>query len=186
MPVAEDDREEDAALARRIVATGDRAAEDALCRRLIPRLRAYGLRHLRDETGALDLAQQVMVVVIEALRGDRVRELDRLAAFVSGVARNTVLDWRRGERRRSALLEQFGPSLASVAALEPARLDHARLAGCLQALPPRERTIVALTYLVDLDAERIAGQLAMTPGNLRVARHRALRRLHDCMTRGHA
>src|SRR3954470_22702592 len=98
-PRQQDDSAEDAALARRIVAGRDADAETSLCRRLFPRIRAYGLRHLRDEAAAADLAQHVLVVVLEALREGRVAEPDRLPAFLMGTCRNTVLDWRKTDRR---------------------------------------------------------------------------------------
>jgi hypothetical protein len=41
------------------------AAESELYRRFAPRVRWYGLRHLRDEEAARDLVQQVMLLVIE-------------------------------------------------------------------------------------------------------------------------
>ena len=56
--------EDDAALARAIAqAQPGRApeAEAELCRRLAPRGRLYGLKHLRDEHAAADLMQQVMM-----------------------------------------------------------------------------------------------------------------------------
>ena len=43
------------------------AAEAELYRRFAPRVRLYGLRHLRDEDEARDLSQQVMLLVIEKL-----------------------------------------------------------------------------------------------------------------------
>ena len=49
---------DDASLARRIAAARpgtDDAAEAALYRRLAPRIRLYGLRHLRDGAAAADL-----------------------------------------------------------------------------------------------------------------------------------
>jgi len=56
------------------------AAEDEICRRFAPRIRLYGLRHLRDAQAAADLVQDVLVRVIEALRGGRLREPDRFAS----------------------------------------------------------------------------------------------------------
>src|SRR5262245_45308905 len=119
MQPGQDDSVEDAALARRIAAARDTDAETSLCRRLFPRIRAYGLRHLRDEAAAADLAQHVLVVVIEALRGGRVKEPDRLGAFLMGACRNTVLDWRKSDRRHSSLLDLFGSSLAPILGDEP-------------------------------------------------------------------
>ena len=47
--------EDDATLARRIASAApatDAAAEAELCRRLAPRIRLYGLKHLRNEAAA--------------------------------------------------------------------------------------------------------------------------------------
>jgi RNA polymerase sigma-70 factor (ECF subfamily) len=182
MQPGQDDSAEDAALARRIVAARDPEAEASLCRRLFPRLRAYGLRHLRDEAAAADLAQHVLIVLLESLRAGRVEDPDHLAAFLMGTCRNTVLDWRKTERRRSALLERFGPSFAIALDSEPPAIDREQLARCLDHLSPRARTIVALTYFVEREPNEIGRELAMSPGNVRVARHRALAHLHDCLT----
>lgn len=186
MAPQEEDSREDAALARRIAIDRDSPAEALLCGRLFPRIRAYGLRHLADKAAASDLAQHVLVVVLEALRAGRVDEPERLAAFVMGTCRNTVLDWRKGERRRMALLEHFGSSLGSVVETEVAALDREKLVQCLERLTPRERTIMTLAYFGDRDADEIASDLAMSTGNVRVARHRALKHLHECLTKGEA
>ena len=63
----------DGDLARAIAAragTAD-AAETELYRRFAPRVRLYGLRHLRDEDAARDLMQQVLLLTIEKLRERR-------------------------------------------------------------------------------------------------------------------
>jgi RNA polymerase sigma-70 factor (ECF subfamily) len=174
------DAAEDAVLARRI-ASGDPTAEATLCRRLLPRVRAWGFKHVRDEALALDLGQQVVLSVLEALRSGRVVELDRLGAFVIGTCRNTLFAWRRGERRRSDLLERYGPALAEVAELRHGALDQDRLAHCFEALAPRARAVLALTYYAERSADEIGDELGLSAGNVRVARHRALEQLHGCM-----
>ncbi len=188
MHVGTDDSSADGALARQIAA-GDRGAETELCRRLLPRIRAYGLRHLRNDSAASDLSQQVLVIVLEALRAGRVEQPDRLAAFVMGVCRNTVSDARRGELRRGALLDQFGqlgPLFESTVDPDLGALNRDQLAACLQELALRARTIVILTYYLEHDIEDIARELAMSTGNVRVARHRALKQLHECLGGGDA
>lgn len=170
---------DDGELARRIGA-GDRDAETELCRRLFPRVRAWGKKHVRDDVASLDLAQHVMMSVLEALRAGRVVELDRVGAFVLGTCKHTLVAWRRGERRRADLLAQFGPALAGVA---PAHvpLDRARLAHCFGLLAARARAVLALAYFADRSGDEIAHELAMSPANVRVVRHRAIAQLHDCM-----
>jgi RNA polymerase sigma-70 factor, ECF subfamily len=186
MGTLHDDPAEDAELARRIADGSDHDAEALLCRRLLPRIRAYGLRHLSDHSAASDLAQHVVVLVLEALRAGRVEDPGRLAAFVMGACRNTVLDWKKVDRRRGALLAKFGPSIATAVEPEPTTLDRERLTRCLEELRPRERMIVALTYFSERAPDDIARELEMSVGSIRVARHRALGHLHDCITRGEA
>jgi RNA polymerase sigma-70 factor, ECF subfamily len=89
----------DADLARRI-AEGDREAETEICRRMGPRIRLYGLRHLRSPAAADDLVQQVLLKVLEALRTARLREPEKLVQFALGTCRMTVVDLRRNSRRQ--------------------------------------------------------------------------------------
>src|SRR4051812_39917120 len=95
---------DDAELVRRIGAGNAREAEAEMCRRMGPRIRLYGLRHLRDVHAAEDLMQQVLIAVLEALRHGRLREPEKLASFVLGTCRMTVLNQVRTARRQEGLL----------------------------------------------------------------------------------
>ena len=91
----------EALVARRIAGAAPGQAGDAeaeLYRLLAPRIRRYGLRHLRDAHAAADLVQHVMVLTIVRLREGALREPDRVLSFVLGTCRLTVMDQRRGER----------------------------------------------------------------------------------------
>jgi RNA polymerase sigma-70 factor (ECF subfamily) len=154
--------------------------ETELVRRFAPRIRLYGLRHLRSAAAADDLVQSVLIIVIEAVRGGTVREPDKLASFVLGTCRHVAGGWRRGEARRAGLLDSFAPELVPAAAPAPA-LDRDRLADCLGRLPPREQLVVNLTFYEERGAGDIADSLGMTSGNVRVVRHRALTHLADCL-----
>jgi len=178
---------DDGALARRIAESGagtDSAAEAALCRRLGPRVRLYGLRHLRDRHAAADLMQQVLLMTLERLRAGKVREPERIASFVLGTCRMTVLEMRRGTRRRETLLETWSDATEAFEAPEPLSLAPDRLAGCLEALSERERSVVALSFFADKHADEVGAELAISAGNVRVIRHRALARLRECMGAG--
>jgi len=178
---------DDAALARRIAAAGaavDSAAETELYRRLAPRVRLYGLRHLRDRHAAHDLAQQVLLMTLERLRAGKLREPERIASFVLGMCRMVVLEIRRGTWRRETLLATYGDMPEAVEAPEPLAVDGDRLAGCMQALAERERTVVVLTFFADKPSDEVATELGLSAGNVRVIRHRALARLRACMDGG--
>ena len=176
---------DDGALARRVAAGGppDVQAEGELYRRLARRVRLYGLRHLRDEQAAADLVQQVLLTTLERLRAGEVREPEKIASFVLGMCRMTVLEIRRGMRRREKLLETWVPASAGMTyeAPEPLVLDPERLAGCLERLPERERSVVLLTFAADKAALEVGAELGLSPGNVRVIRHRAIARLRECM-----
>jgi len=171
---------DDVGLVRRIGA-GDREAEAELFRRMAPRIRLYGLRHLRDAPAAEDLAQQVLITTLEALRAGRLREAEKLQHFVLGICRMTVLDLRRGAQRKQRLLDQFGPDMfGSVQSFVPS-LDHDQLRRCVQGLKERERSVVVMTFYDERAGADVAGFLGISEANVRVIRHRAIQQLRDCM-----
>ena len=153
--------------------------EAELFRRFAHRIRAFGVRHLAGAVAADDFVQEVMVVVIEALRAGKVREPDKLPSFVLGTCRMVAQGLRARVQRRSRLFDRWAPRGEAVEPAQP--LDLEQLSRCLDGLRERERTIVALTFYAELDGPTIATQLGMTPGNVRVTRHRALVQLHGCM-----
>jgi len=110
---------------------------------MAPRIRLYGLRHLRDEQAAADLAQQVLMMTIESVRAGKVRDLEKIESFVLGTCRMVVLEIRRGGARRERLLEQYLPPVSAFP--EPAP-DLDKLSECLRRLAERERSIVVMTF----------------------------------------
>jgi len=171
----------DADVVRRIASGNDAEAESELFRRMAPRVRLYGLRHLRDGHAADDLTQQVLILTLEALRAGRLREPDKLASFVLGTCRMTVLDVRRGAQRKERLLAEFGADL--VPPIEPSFpfLDGEQLARCMQALKERDRTVVVMTFYDDRTGSDVASFLGTSESNVRVIRHRAIHQLRECM-----
>jgi RNA polymerase sigma-70 factor, ECF subfamily len=172
---------EDADLVLRIGSGSDTEAEAELFHRMAPRIRLYGLRHLRDPNAAEDLAQQVILTTLEALRAGRLREPEKLASFVLGTCRMTVLDLRRGARRKLRLLEQFGADLPAADPSPLPRLDRERLFRCVQDLKERERAVVVMTFYGERSGGGVAGFLGISEANVRVIRHRAIHRLRECM-----
>jgi RNA polymerase sigma-70 factor (ECF subfamily) len=175
----------DAELLRRI-AQSDRAreAEAELCRRFAPRVRLYGLRHLRDADRALDLVQNVLLAVLEAARAGRIEQLEHVERFVLGTCRNAAQRLREQDSRSSpvdaAELERRGGTF------EPSfeHVDVAALLRCLRKLDARARSVVLLSFQAERETEDIANVMAISSGNVRVLRHRALADLRGCLDRG--
>lgn len=176
-----DSLEDDVALARGIAERGDTVAESAFCRRFAPRIRLFGLKRLRSEAAAADLVQDVLMLVLQKLRAGAVREPERIGSFVLGTARQMIIDGRRNTTRRELLVDTFAMDLEPATGAAPGTPDTDRLQHCLQALPERERSVIVMTFFEDSPAEVLGAHLGLTPGNVRVIRHRGLRHLRDCL-----
>jgi RNA polymerase sigma-70 factor (ECF subfamily) len=110
-----------------------------------------------------------------------VRDPRVLASFVLGTCRKVVANLRRGDRRRRELLERHGRELVPAAAEPEPTLDLDRLVRCLGGLSPRERTVIVSSFYAERSADEIGTELGLTPGNVRVVRHRAIASLRACM-----
>ena len=192
MAAAEAEHPDNAELGRRIQEgeANAGAAEAELCRRFWQRARLYGLRHLHGVTEAEDLAQQVMEVMLTSLRRGRVDDLELLDRYVLGVCRNVAHTLRRSGERTAKATRRLGlePAPAVEQPPEPPwgtqSVEH--LALCLGGLSQREQRVVQLSFAGWQSSTEIAEQLGVAPGNVRVIRHRALRKLRECMDRAGA
>jgi RNA polymerase sigma-70 factor (ECF subfamily) len=162
-------------------ALGSPAAEAELCRRFGRRVRLYGRRRLRDDSAIDDLVQRVMLVVLSKLRAGAVREPERIDSFVLGTARLVTREMSRPRDQPAELDEELPCPLAET---RPDVLEVQRLAECLKGLAERERTVVSLSFFVEQSAAEVGEALGMQPGNVRIARHRALTKLRSCMGLG--
>jgi RNA polymerase sigma-70 factor (ECF subfamily) len=182
------DAEPDAQLVREIAGNGARrtAAEAALCRRFAPRIRLYGLRHLRDEDRARDLVQHVLCAVLLALRAGKVAEPDKLDRYVLGTCRNSaqrmrVLDARVEPLPHDALAEIMNDELALALDARCEQPALSTLVQCFDALELRAKQVVQLSFQAERSADEIAAELALSAGNVRVLRHRAIAALRRCL-----
>lgn len=159
----------------------DTAAEAELYRRLAPRVRLYGLKHLRSASAAADLVQDVLIMTLDKLRVRDIREPERIASFVLGACRQMVIDQRRGQRRRERILSTYAEDLPLADLAQPPPLDIQRLEACLDHLSSRERTVLVMSFYDDAPAETVASELGLSAANVRVIRHRGIEHLRDCV-----
>ena len=176
-----EDDAENAQLVRSIAARGEgaRDAEATLCRRFAPRAQLYGRKHLRDEDRARDLAQAVMLAVIEAARAGRVEDPALIDRFVLGTCRNVALRMRSIDARA----QPTDVASLDVMSLLPEResMEVGALSRCLAELDGRERSVLFLSFTEGKTSDTIASVLGTTAGNVRVLRHRAVVQLRRCM-----
>lgn len=159
--------------------------ERSICQRYSNRIRSYGLCHLRDGAAAEDLVQQVLLIVLQALRGGRVEDVDNLDKYVFGTCRNTVMDMRRGSARQQRIADAAAMLVPEGYELPSEVADRTRLDQCLEKLEARARTVVLATFVDERGADEIGRSVGLSAGNVRVIRHRALTHLHECMDGGH-
>jgi RNA polymerase sigma-70 factor (ECF subfamily) len=170
----------DAELLRAISARDQnaRGAETELCRRFAPRIRLYGLRHLRDQDRARDLVQAVLLAVLQAARSGRIEDPERVDRFMLGTCRNVAQRMREGDRRMEG-----DAALAAIAveSEDRDRVDVAALVRCVGALDARSRSVVMLSFNEERPADEIAATLSISSANVRVLRHRAIAALRRCL-----
>ncbi len=164
--------------------TVETAQERSVCRQYLGRIRSYGLCHLRDDAAAEDLAQQVLLIVLQALRDGRVKDTGNLDKYVFGTCRNTVMDMRRGSARQRRIADAASAQMPD--GYEPPweLADRSRLDQCLERLEKRARTVVLATFVDERGADDVGRSMSLSAGNVRVIRHRALAHLHRCMDGG--
>lgn len=150
------------------------------------------LRYLRwqEPDAADDLAGETWLAVaqgIGAFEGDEAS----LRAWLFTIARRRLVDHRRRGARRRTRPEPdsfFSDRSGSGDPGDPGALRLGRsspdeaLARLTAGLPREQAEIVALRVLGDLSIAEIAEILGKRPGAVRVAQHRALRRLASTLT----
>jgi RNA polymerase sigma-70 factor (ECF subfamily) len=79
------------------------------------------------------------------------------------------------------LRETFGADLGSQIEAR-VTLDRERLAGCLEALAERDRSVLYLSFYAERTPAELARDLGTSQDNARLVRHRALARLAACVS----
>lgn len=164
---------------------GERAAEETLCQRFAPAVRAFARRRLRGREAVDEFTQDVLLLMIEALRGSRVQEPERLGGFVLGICRSLAFDRARQRERRQELWEQYGAALqvVSVEAAPRETYEVIHLEDCLSQLSGRARELIRLGFMESRGHDEVARALEISESNARVLRHRTLSSLRECMSK---
>lgn len=173
-----DDRTFDAGVLDAAVG-GDDAAFAVLFGALHPLLRRYATvlvgRQADDVVGDawLHIARD-----IRSFRGD----VDRFRGWCARIVRNRAVDLVRSDSRRPAELTRHDGHLDSVAPDDTAidALDNiatSRAVALISSLPREQAEAVMLRVVMGMDARTAADVLGKSPGAVRVAAHRGLRRL---------
>lgn len=156
----------------RDVLAGDRRAFGVLYDRYAPLVRSV----CYDVTGRLpeaaDLAQEVFLRAFRKLGG--LRDPDRFAAWLVGIARCVGREWRRARAHDRHRFLALPPDVA--AADTPADDVAEQLRGLIRRLPERERLALHSFYLQDQSADEARHVLGLSVAGFYKLLDRARRR----------
>lgn len=163
-----------------------RPLPEQLSERFWDRLRVFACRRLGDPALADDVAQETLRRVIEALRAERVANLEALPAFVFQTARHICMQRARSKRRERVAMERIGRTGESTALPDALKRliteeERAEVRRALDQIDEKDRHLLRLLYFDQADPAEVARQLGVTPGALRVRKHRALARLAEVL-----
>ena len=166
---------------------GDERAVASLFREFQPRLAGY-LR-AREPRAAEDIEGEVWLAIARGL-GRFTGGEAAFGAWVFSIAQRRIADHRRTAARRATVplpneeLDRAGGDGPEALVLESLSADAAS-AFVTATLSPDQAEVVLLRVIGGLDVEQVAELLGKRPGTIRVLQHRALRRLHAELSKGH-
>ncbi|MFC4532979.1 RNA polymerase sigma factor [Sphaerisporangium dianthi] len=138
-----------------------------------PAIHQYAARRASSSDDTADVIAETFLTAWRRI-GD-VPEGDRALLWLYGVARRVLANQRRGESRRAVLAERLRDELAADRPVTPVDLAHVRAA--FDALPERDREVLALACWEGLTGAQIARVVGGTAVAARARLHRARRRL---------
>jgi len=177
-------RSADQARSRRLVSLevvtaardGDRNAMGRLCTTIYPRLVGFYRYSGLVPHEADDLASDVIEDVITSIA--TLRKPAAFDAWVWSIGRNRLKGWIRANRR----IDRPEPITPAAAGPEERAIesdDHSRIRAALSMLSVRDRELLWLRDVEGLSYAEIGGRFGAAVGTIRVACHRARRRLED-------
>jgi RNA polymerase sigma-70 factor (ECF subfamily) len=156
---------------------------EALARRYAPALHQHALWIVRDPHVAEDIVQETLLRLWTASAAQAAPAKNETATrnWLYRVAGNLAIDHVRRERRRARLLIWVEPPPDPLTAMAENSTDPALL-DALRRLSARERRVVHLVCVVDLDHAAVAEAMGVSEGNARVILHRALTKLRALLS----
>ncbi|HYE08181.1 MAG TPA: sigma-70 family RNA polymerase sigma factor [Planctomycetota bacterium] len=164
---------------------GDAAAAADLILRHEARVRLYAAQVAPRPDLAEDVAQRAFVLALQHL--DRFDPDRDFVLWMQGIVRNVARqEWERLARRSrierddlAAWIEQAAGEHAADADADAPRLEALR--GCVEALAPRAREMIALRYGLGVACAEVADRVGTGVDAVKMALMRIRRTLRDCV-----
>ena len=147
------------------------------------KLRGFIFAATRDYHATEDILQEVAIVI--ARKASSFEAGREPLPWFMGIARHQIQQWYRDQGREAAhvsyeVLDDFMPLFAS---FEPEPISDRRIAlrQCVEKLPDRQRRIVQLRYMDELDCAQIAGVIGRSVHGIYSLLKRLKRELRKCV-----
>ena len=160
---------------------GEREAFDELIRRWHEPLWKYAWRLTGDDDAAAETVQETWLRVLRGIA--RLREPERLRAWLFGIARRAVMDRLRERYGEPAMVDIADVELASAEEDRDLADDIGTLHEELNQLPLLEREVLVLFYLRELTLAELAEVLAVPVGTIKSRLFRARHSLRTQLER---
>lgn len=152
---------------------GDAQAYEALLREIVPALRVWVRARLRENEGAEDVVQNVLLSLHRARHTyDPSRPF---GPWLRTIARNAVIDALRARAKRAERETALPDAERFADEHEPSRANaplSARMAEALAALPAAQREAVELIHVNELSVAEAAARAGVSVSALKVRAHR--------------
>jgi RNA polymerase sigma factor (sigma-70 family) len=162
---------------------GESEAEAELVERFHCRIFAMALARTGDREVARDLAQEVMISVLCALREGRLHNHDGLAGYICTTTRNRISYYFRGRSQRN---EVALPAEVEIDLPDPEQCfdsaERSELAQqAIQSLKASDRTLLQLSLIDGLSPAEIAAGMGLSSEVVRKRKSRALRHVREVL-----
>jgi RNA polymerase sigma factor (sigma-70 family) len=112
-----------------------------------------------------DVASEILVGVIEALRREKFRAESSLGTFIYSITTNKIIDHIRQKKRTLCEIPEFGHPFDPYVQVE--NKERVKLvAGYMKKLKPRDADILYLHYYLDLPQSEIAEIYGISSGRM--------------------
>jgi RNA polymerase sigma-70 factor (ECF subfamily) len=124
-----------------------------------------------------DVRQETFTRVFAALRGGKIRQPERLGAFVNSMCNNVLLEHYRASSRDSSLDDEeqqdFPATNVDVLGAVAAKLMGEKIREILEEMPERDRRLLREIFLEERDKDDVCHDFGVDREYLRVLLHRA-------------
>ncbi|MBM3143316.1 MAG: sigma-70 family RNA polymerase sigma factor [Chloroflexi bacterium] len=133
----------------------------------------YVYYHVKDRMAAEDLTHEIFIKAWEAI-GKYEWRGQPFSSWLFRIARNQTVDFYRAAKRDAKLKERVSATISDPEIQVGEKVTGKELIEAISCLPPQQKELIILKFIVGLDNQQIASIMEKNPGALRIMQMRAL------------